>query len=68
MLRPAPVIGLFACFALLSFGEPITFVPVSFPGAGGTLALGINDAGQVVGIYSQGTGNMGVLRKRWGLH
>src|SRR5205814_8522628 len=35
---------------------PYTFTPINFPGASVTVAVGINNAGEVVGYYDHGRG------------
>jgi len=39
-----------------------TFMPIDVPGADMTIALGINDLGQIVGFYRDSTGYHGFLK------
>ena len=41
-----------------------TFTPIDVPGASQTLAFGINPSGQIVGFYSDSTGQHGFLYDR----
>ena len=45
-----------AAFASSASAAPYTFTTLDFPGASSTLAFGINNAGQVVGRFSDSSG------------
>src|SRR5215471_12238409 len=51
-----------ACFGLANRAEAATYTTIDFPGAAATLAVDINELGQIVGRYIDGSGvNYGYL-------
>jgi probable HAF family extracellular repeat protein len=55
------LVCLTAGFATLASGGPITFSTLDYPGALATWARGINNLGQIVGSYRDGTGDHGFV-------
>jgi probable HAF family extracellular repeat protein len=53
----AVLFGFFSYAATLALADDFTFIPINFPGATSTVAHGINNSGQIVGSFTDGSGN-----------
>jgi hypothetical protein len=62
IIRIVPIaIAVVLCTGRFANAVSFTFTPIDVPGATETQALGINDSGNVVGVYHDATGGHGFL-------
>src|SRR4051794_5276606 len=80
LTKPGGTLSLNSCWTMLSivailittsitaassaYGAAFTFTQIDVPGAYITYAYGINDAGQIVGVFTDSTGDHGFLDTR----